>query len=72
MAKTFANIEEVKDWTDEEITEYLYQFWGCKSFEFTGRFSSMTKNPEKYCGRLEVFVNGKKIKYPQSKFPLHP
>lgn len=71
MAKTFANIEEIKDWTDEEITEYLYQFWGCKSFEFSGKFIKNTQNTEKYCGRLEAFVNGKKIKYPQSKFPLH-
>ena len=71
MAKTFANIEEVKDWTDEEITEYLYQFWGCKSFDFIGKFIKNTQNTDKYCGKLEVFVNGKKIKYPQSKYPLH-
>ena len=38
MAKTLADIEEVKSWTDEEITEYLYQFRGCKSFDFSGRF----------------------------------
>ena len=67
MAKTFANIEEVKNWTDEEITEYLYQFWGCKSLEFTGRFSSMTKNPEKYCGRIDrIYYDGKRLFYPSS------
>lgn len=63
-------MESVKQWTDEQIIEYLKEFWGVDEFVFECFMSDaplFVTNKESYIGSLSQFRimgNGVKISYP--------
>ena len=68
--KNNIDVESVKQWTDEQIVEYLKEFWGVDEFVFECFMSNIplfTTNKEKYSGSLSKFrtiKGGKAISYP--------
>ena len=64
------DLESVKHWTDEQIIDYLHQFWGVSEFTFECFISDIplfVTNKEAYIGSLAQFRTidkGVKISYP--------
>ncbi len=62
------NVIDARNWSDDQIEQYLKKYWGCEDFIFECTFSSSpiaTRNPEKFRGAITgLKCNGKPIKYP--------
>lgn len=65
------DMESVKQWTDDQIINYLHQFWGVSVFTFECFVSDiplLVSNKEAYIGSLAQFRTidkGVKISYPE-------
>lgn len=63
-----------RQWSDEEIVEYLKSYWECDDFVFSCKIDNQpyrTKNPEKYKGSItNISYNRRLIYYPNSRTPI--
>ena len=63
-----------RQWTDEEIVDYLRSYWKCDDFIFKCKIDKRpvhTINPDKYKGSISLAsLNGRYIYYPNSKSPV--
>lgn len=63
-----------RQWSDEEIIDYLKAYWECDDFVFNCKLDNQpyrTKNPEKYKGSItNITYNRRLIYYPNSRTPI--
>lgn len=68
------SIHDFRSWSDNQIIQYLKEYWGCDDFVFSCKVTDKpfsTKYPESFKGSItNVSLNGKSICYPNSKYPI--
>lgn len=69
-----SNPADIREWTDEEIINYLKSYWECEDLVFICKLDAQpfkTKNPDKFKGSIRnISYNRKLLCYPDSSFPI--
>lgn len=69
------NMDEVRDWTDSQILQYLKEYWGKQNLTFEAYADQKpisTKDPQRYQGSIsKLKYNGTNIKYPIIGSPIY-
>ena len=68
------NYSNPKEWSDEQIIEYLCSYWNCDDFVFDCTINDKpykTSHPENFKGSITNITNNSKlICYPYSRYPI--
>ena len=68
------NYSNPKEWSDEQIIEYLCSYWNCDDFVFDCTINDKpykTSHPENFKGAITNITNNSKlICYPYSRYPI--
>lgn len=68
------NNSNPKEWSDDQIIEYLLSYWECEDFVFDCKIDDKpykTSHPENFKGSItNISYNRKLISYPNSKYPI--
>jgi len=68
------NDSNPKEWSDEQIIEYLRSYWECDDFVFDCKIDDKpfkTSRPENFKGSItNISYNHKLVCYPNSKYPI--
>ena len=66
--------DSFKSWSDDEIIEFLKDYWECDDFIFDCKVSDKpyrTERPENYKGAItNLTLNGEIVRYPNSNYPI--
>lgn len=66
--------DSFKSWSDDEIIEFLKDYWECIDFVFDCKVSDKpyrTERPENYKGSItNLTLNGEIVRYPNSNYPI--
>lgn len=61
-------------WSDDQIIQFLKDYWGCEDFVFDCKVSDKpyrTEKPENFKGSItNLTLNGEVVRYPNSNFPI--
>lgn len=68
------NNSNPKEWSDDQIIEYLLSYWECEDFVFDCKIDDKpykTSHPDNFKGSItNISYNRKLISYPNSKYPI--
>ena len=68
------NYSNPKEWSDEQMIEYLCSYWNCDDFVFDCTINDKTyktSHPENFKGSITNITNNSKlICYPYSRYPI--